>query len=958
MLTRNKKLASKSKPKSSKKKIQVKEPPKLFRHKTIDGKKSKLYLLETNTHLRSIVEYQEDGKPAVGAILLNTGSLKEPKYRIRFVLACPGYHDYQNPLQAEASISGISALLREIPQAESFRIYYDCFPDSIDREVELTETFHRMYENSSMETPAEIQSKILIEEITTLREGHRLKRRRQQCLHIAVTYTAKNEGRKKDELEKAIEYLLSLPKQMTGKISGSAKLLAQENLDRFLLRAYQAGYKSWAVLLQERLGMTCVPLDGEGVWQFCRLDSNRYYDRDRKVQDLNYQPPTVPHLVRYNLSKQSITEVSNSRLHSTSIIFQEPTSIPATGRDYVFVDGKYIGCLYLKTQPSSFDETSKRTLSEVQLFYLWDILSKRFGHDLRVVLELTTVEDIGVALNNEDLIKQSHNQLKDAESKGRIDVRAQIRLDEAIEVQKGLVGGDPTLDFALAIYIHRDSLTEMRATANELRQYFRAPSCMLQDVDTADSVWIQGLPIYGKSLLVDLRDRRDRTHAAVLASYMPLLIPQSPHQGGLEFIAIKGGTPIYFDPFHPKKQGHIAVWGQTRSGKSLLVGWIIVRGLIEGVKITICDRPPSGEASTFKDFTSRLNGAYIDVYVDALNPFELPNIPVDSTAAHADDLKKESRSYLLRFMNALVLGDISDSDPFTKRIEGFLEVILATFFENQQIQLRYVRAIEGGIGSDAWQQYPILEDYIEFCDVSIIGLTDASVEDIEAMSFIRNQLRKWTMGQYSQVLNAPSKFEIDRSSLLTIAMRGGGGKDEEAVFGSLLYLVAMRRAIAASASPKGSLLFIDEAASAVKITPICNAISVAMVNGLKARMRVCLASQEPGSIANSVRGEQIMDALTYQLIGRIGNESLAAYDKYLNLPRELALMNASDDFAPDTATFSSRWLFKFNDRFTAVTAYLPPSLVALTANNIEERQERQKAELQNLLTSQLEEQVQ
>jgi hypothetical protein len=810
-----------------------------------------------------------------------------------------------------------------------------------------------MYENADAETPSEVQSKILIEEITTLREGHRLGRRRQQCLHIAVTYTAKNEGRKKDELEKAIEYLLNLPKQ----ISGATKLIAQENLDRFLLRAYQTGYKSWAVLLQERLGMTCVPLDGEGIWQFCRVDSNRYRDRDKRVLNLDYKPPTVPHLVRYNLTKESITEISNSRLHSTSVIFQDATSIPATGRDYVFVDGKYVGCLYLKSQPNSFDQNSKRTLSQVQLFYLWDILSKRLGHDIRVVLELTTVEDVGVLLNNEDLIKQSQNQLKDAESKGRIDVRAQIRLDEAIEVQKGLVGGDPTLDFGLAVYIHRDSLTEMRLAVEEFRQYFPAPSAMLQDVDTADSVWIQGLPIYGKSLLVDTRDRRDRTHAAILASYMPLLIPQSPHYDGLEFIAIKGGTPIYFNPFDPKKQGHIAVWGQTRSGKSILVGWIIIRSLIEGVKVTICDRPPSGEASTFKDFTRRLNGAYIDIFVDALNPFELPNIPVDSTPAHADDLKKESRSYLLRFINALVLGDVGDSDTFTKRIEGFLEVILATFLENQQIKLRYVRAREGRIGSDAWQQYPILEDYIEFCDVSIIGLSDASVEDIEAMSFIKNQLRKWVMGQYAQVLNAPSKYEIDRSALLTIAMRGGGGKDEEAVFGSLLYLVAMRRAIAASASPKGSLLFIDEAASAVKITPICNAISVAMVNGLKARMRVCLASQEPGSIANSVRGEQIMDALTYQLIGRIGNESLNAYDKYLNLPRELALMNASDNFAPDKATFSSRWLFKFSDRFTAVTAYLPPSLVALTANNIEERQERQKAELEDLLTSNLEEQI-
>jgi hypothetical protein len=114
-----------------------------------------------------------------------------------------------------------------------------------------------------------------------------------------------------------------------------------------------------------------------------------------------------------------------------------------------------------------------------------------------------------------------------------------------------------------------------------------------------------------------------------------------------------------------------------------------------------------------------------------------------------------------------------------------------------------------------------------------------------------------------------------------------------------------------------------------------------MVNGLKAGMRVMLASQEPGSIANSANGDQIMDALTYQFIGRIGSDSIDAYQKYIHLPYELAILNAGIDFAPDPTTNSSRWLIKFNDRFTSVTAYLPPSLVALTANNVDERLERQ-----------------
>jgi hypothetical protein len=498
------------------------------------------------------------------------------------------------------------------------------------------------------------------------------------------------------------------------------------------------------------------------------------------------------------------------------------------------------------------------------------------------------------------------------------------------------------LDLGLTVYFYRDTLKELREVMGTFRQSFRAPAKMLSDTDTCDAIWLQSLPYYGKTLLVDTRDRRDRTTALVMASYMPLLLPQSPHRKGIEFIANKGGTPIYFDAFDPKNQGHIALWGKTRSGKTLLAAWMIYRALVEGVKTTIVDQPPSGEASSFKDFVINMGGGYIDILKDSINPFELANLPATATAGQRDDLKQESQIHLLRVLKAMVLGDIQASSPHTKRVEGFLPVILQHFLENNSIKLRYIRAREGGSGSDAWKEHPILEDYVQFCEVSLIGLTDATLEDLETMGFIRNQLRKWTSGQHARVLNSPSTVEIDRVPLLAIAMRGVTGNDEAAVFGSLIYLVAMRRAIAASASPRGSFLFVDEAARTIPIRAIGDAIAATMVNGLKAGMRVMIASQEPGSIANSANGDQIMDALTYQFIGRIGSDSIDAYQKYLHLPYELAVLNAGIDFAPDHATNSSRWLIKFNDRFTAVTAYLPPSLVALTTNNVDERLERQQ----------------
>jgi type IV secretory pathway VirB4 component len=422
--------------------------------------------------------------------------------------------------------------------------------------------------------------------------------------------------------------------------------------------------------------------------------------------------------------------------------------------------------------------------------------------------------------------------------------------------------------------------------------------------------------------------------------------PQSPHKKGMEFIAVNSGTPIYFDPFEGDNQGHIALWAKTRSGKSVLAAWFIDRALAVGVKTTIIDQPPSFEASTFKDFVEKMGGGYVDFmgHGHSINMFDIPSIPTNFNEEQAKDLEQQSQINLLRVLRAMALGDIEDSSPLTKPIEALLQIILTNFWSDQKIKLRYERARNEGIGSQGWKNHPILQDFMEFCHPSMIGMLNPSEDDFEVLSYIHNQFTRWVKGPHAKVLNTPSTISMDDEPLLAIVMRVISNNDEGAVFGSLLYLVAMRRAIAASATIRGSLLFIDEAAISFQSKAIAEAAALAMANGLKARMRVLIASQEPGSIANSAGGEKIMDAVSYHLIGRIGTESLAAYEKYLGLPRDLAVMNAGDGFKPDKATNSSRWLLKFGDNFVPVVAYLPALLVDLTANNVDERISRRERE--------------
>jgi hypothetical protein len=275
----------------------------------------------------------------------------------------------------------------------------------------------------------------------------------------------------------------------------------------------------------------------------------------------------------------------------------------------------------------------------------------------------------------------------------------------------------------------------------------------------------------------------------------------------------------------------------------------------------------------------------------------------------------------------------------SSKVISMLTTALKNFFKDERILIRYERAINGGIGSIAWQDYPVLSDFKRFCTIERINPKEATTDDLQTLGTIQLQLQRWIDGSYGKTIDSPSSVKLD-SPLMTIAMRGVSNNDDAAVFGTIMYAAAMRRAIAA-ASGKGSLLFIDEASITFDLDPLSLCVGRVAANGLKAGMRLMIAAQEPSSVFNSAGGKKIKDALSYHLIGRIG-DSLSEYcnPDLLGVPEALAVNNARKDFEPDKATCSSQWLLKIDDLFTPARIYLPPSLVALTANNIDEQQER------------------
>jgi hypothetical protein len=889
-----------------------------IKHQGLSDKSKLLYPLETSTHLQSIINYTLPNGTQVGALLLNTSDkIDSPEHKLRFIWECPGIHDDFGEVASRSIINSIASLGHELPIGEKLRVEFQSFCDRSERLNQLMAQF---------ETASPQSQQLIAEEMLILQNLDISGQRRPHKLFLMGTFTPNLGAREQKLIEKIIKF---------GSLwSGSIEEIRQQTIDEVLMNAYEQGFFEWSNLFRDKLQLKATPLSGEEVWQHCWNELNRFNDR---VEGLAPEP--APQLIEFNLQTGTIGSNVRTQLHPTTVMMRYPSAIPSSNRDHIKVDRRHVGSLLLKLQPKVFEEAGNESYEEVQLRYLSNLMATGSAYDYRIVLELSRPEEFGVRYNNQQLIRQNHYRQKDIQEKGKVvDVLADEEMKEALETERMLIGGDTSVEFSLCMFVYRETLEQMHFAARDFCSHFRSPAILLLEVDTADSLWVSSLPFYGKSMLVDVRDRRDRERPEIVAAYFPLTTTVNAHNSGMEFIANKGGAPVYFDPF--THMGHSAIWGKTRTGKTLFAAFNIHKALSQQIPVTILDQPPMKKASSFEAFTKHMDGAYIDVFNDSINFFETPIVAEDIDSETCDDIKRQNEEFILQILASMVLGWKGElKGVSSSKVISMLTTAIKIFFKDERILIRYERAIDGGLGSKAWQDYPILSDFKKFCTIERLDLPDATPDDLDTLSTIQQQLQRWIDGAYGKTINSPSSVKLD-SPLMTIAMRGVSNNDDAAVFGTIMYAAAMRRAVAA-ASDKGSLLFIDEASITFDLDPLSLCVGRVAANGLKAGMRLMIAAQEPSSVYNSAGGKKIKDSLSYHLIGRIG-DSLSEYcnPELLGVPEALALNNARKDFEPDKATCSSQWLLKIDDRFTAARIYLPPSLVALTANNIDEVKER------------------
>lgn len=883
-----------------------------------------LTAFEKTVHLQTFVKYILSGGREVGAMLLNRGTQQNPNYILRFGWETPGFHEIFSPEQARATVSSINSVMAELPFMQSLRIQQNIFANSVPRELELVELFDG--------APDDNCRILLGEELKINQDLHDRGICRPKEIFLYAAY--EDVSTELEPLEQAIDFALN----KLGKLSKAEAELQQLVLDKFLLRGYEQGFCAWQNLFGEKLKTDTSPLTDEELLYQCYLELNRFVNPHCQI--------VMPQVIVFDLVQKTIKEVKNSRLSPVTNLIKHPSSIPVAHRDRVEVDGKHVGCLFLAEHPQEFiyEDGDERSLEEKQLKYLWDWLSRPSSQNMKIVVEIRKPSVMSVKKSSVDKIREIQNAKNAKEDKGQITEADDVKLKRALQVERDLASNAVVIEFGLVAFVYRDNPESMRAACRELYSYFNSPASMFQDIDTPYSLWANALPFSGGDVLVDFagtRDRRDRTYAIFMPALVPMLNTVSPHKSGFFFVAANGGSPIYFDPY--KHQGHTAIYGESRSGKSLYMAHKIYAARLRNMPAIVLDFPPSGKASTFKDFIQCLGGSYFDVFNHCINILQTPEIPRGLDAGLVEDFIKDTRVAQQDLLVTVVLGAEQRAEGRDSLlIKSLIGQVLDRFWQDDEILEMHRAAREGGLGSPAWQDYPVLHRnkkacLTRLCSVHHLDIDNPTSEIIDTLHFIKQRLVEFAISPHGRNLSRPSSFNLD-SPLIAIAMRGKVDNDLAAVFGSVMFNLAYRMSVQA-AGGLGSVTVVDESAIVFENPSIARAAGATAANGLKAGMHLILAAQTPAKVLESAGGKSFAANIFYNLVGRVQSADIDSYKKHLGLSSRLLVPNTK--FPKPTKELGfSQWLLSLDGTVAHGRIYLPPRLVNLTANNINEVQER------------------
>lgn len=869
------------------------------------GVVKKLTPFEDITHLAGITSISLGGRKNIGALILK----KKEDIQVKFCFDVQGIHTSLPEEQILPIFSNIEGGLKELPQGEALTIHIGSFTNDAERQQELKE----------------IEKNCKLEQLSLLIRSERLRAReltnngvrKNKFLRFWCTYTVKSaeDTKSDDPVEKALKQLQNYWQGFTGEIHEIRKV----RIENILKDSFTVGFQMWEQIISNTMGLSAKALSPEDIWKII-------WNQFNKSEAPEIANPLV-------LDEDGLREIQNSDFHIRHLILENESSIPFLDRNWVNLQNKYIGVLQFSEKPQGWiDEYD-------QLRYLWRVISKEKISDTEIICQFVKANQGLAKTSLQRITKQSITSSAMSAGKGSIDVKANMNVEEAVAAQETILRGSIPIHTAVVFLVHRESTQQLDEACKYLQSCFLRPARIDRELEYAWKTWLQCSPIVWENLLTKPFNRRLPYFSSEVPGIAPLVRTSTGDKGGFELIAEEGGTPVHIDLY--KQHKNLAVFGATRAGKSVLVAGLLNPALAQGIPVIALDYPKPDGTSTFTDYTEFMGneGAYFDITKESNNLFELPNL-----RGYEPEIIKERMTDFKEFLKSTLMVMVLGTNPVgimpttISNIESIITLTIETFFDDDDIKLRYKLALENGVGTEEWNDIPTLHDFYNICSPGFIKLdsiTNNSKDILDALDQIRLRIKFWLNSRVGKSIARPSSFRTD-ALLLVFALRSLGSESDAAILALSAYSAALRRAL----SSKSSIFFLDEAPILFNFESIAELIGRLCANGAKAGIRVILSAQEPESIFQSKSAPKIFANLSTRLIGRIQTSAVEPFQNRFKYPSEIISRNSTEAFFPKKEGIYSQWLLDDNGKLTFCRFYPAHCLLAAVANNPDEQELR------------------
>ncbi|MDB9526959.1 hypothetical protein PN498_13245 [Oscillatoria sp. CS-180] len=850
------------------------------------------------THFDYIpIEGTLDGQ-IMGALLVSETRNRQ-RLSLTFVFESDGIHPTTGEEMAEQQLRKLERGLAALPQGERLRLHATKFPCDQERQAVLSA--------STAQTDNKVVKLYLCSEKTRLQQLTGKGLRQSLKLYFYATWSLGSMNQAAGPIERFLCLIENWVEQLQPQSDDPAG-----DFHRKLCQAFDEGFQTWLNIFS-RMDLPVRPLSAAE----CMQQLNRTFQTDSTA---------LSHCL--HLTEEGVVEEVNSQRAPATLLTKN--ALPEAYEDYVQINDCYIGALTMLDKPSGWESAYH------QLSSLFQVLAQAEVKETDLFVEFSAVDTQQQKLALQLLNRQANTSIEKAGEQNANDVQSMFNAEQSTQAQYALIAGAVTIKVGCTVLIQRRSRAALAAACN---RFISHVPYMAREPHYAAQAFLQTLPVTaGKLQVYPPFDQRMIYLSNEATGLLPVLKPRCHDKEGLELVTEEGNCPLWIDFFnvHPLYGArHGGIFGQTRSGKSVLAASILMLAMARQMPITVIDYPRPDGTSTFTDFASQAGGAYFNVQQEAINILDIPDLSGFSEAEQAERFAQYQNGQLTVLMEMVVGETPGDQLPGGKdSIKAVLQLAQQEFAKDACIADRFRQAHRDGPASIAWQRMPTLHDFVALLEPDLLGLTSETEQ--KALAYCQLQLRSWLQNPgVGRAISRPSTIQSD-ASLVVYALTNVTDEREMAVMALSANLMAMQRSLAAAAS----LFFIDESPILMQYEQVSLMVGRLCANGGKAGIRVLLSGQDPDTIATSKAGPQIMQNLSVTLIGRIQNTAVESFARHLGIPASILRENAAASFLPNPQQMYSNWLVVEGGTFTRCRFYPSAVLLALTANNTNEQRAR------------------